>query len=413
MSGLGTTSAPDANRVEAYYQTRAGVRVGTDDDGTLVFRNSEIFHRIVGISEQLLYRILSGLSTAKRETEIFSRFRSLDVKVLARLLESLVAIGIIEKLPAEPTRAALSRRERGFRDFLSLHVRDGVEQKILQDIRLTRVAIFGAGRLGTRVLLTLISSGFSHISLFYQEPNTLGEDEVALSPLYSGARAGEDRVEVISRKVETQGDICFNAKEYSSIHADLVSEMDFVVAAVDVYDPTFVASLNRWCISNKAILLLPRFDRGKGELISFVPNGSACFTCLRRREAATAKYFDAFDLYVSAKSVGPQEVADCFPPLLDRLAAFVAMECIKLVPFLEPNVDVLFRRRMEAKTFEDYTSAQDHMRLGLPESWGTLLSFEALTTSVSKRTVLKLPRCPDCGVSTEYRNPTIPWVVPW
>jgi hypothetical protein len=125
----------------------------------------------------------------------------------------------------------------------------------------------------------------------------------------------------------------------------------------DQFDMDFCLHINEFAVNNSVRFIAKR-DSGPvieiGPLV--IPRQTACFKCYVLRRFAIDEYWIAQE----------ERIKWCIPLAVDWLS----LEVIKALT-----------------------------QIAQPASYGYLLRFDALTGSLSRHPVLKLPRCPACGVA--------------
>jgi bacteriocin biosynthesis cyclodehydratase domain-containing protein len=155
--------------------------------------------------------------------------------------------------------------------------------------------------------------------------------------------------------------------------------VSLLVTALDRAWVPFLSRINRAVIDSGTIWVPVILQGTQGMLgPTVVPRDTACYTCLRLR---TLGNFADAALHLrleEQQSLGaPPPAAVTLPPFERALAGHTALEAFKLLSGLMT-----------------------------PQSVGRLLEFDAEHSRTFRQDVLKLPRCPACGVS---RPPVLLW----
>lgn len=152
--------------------------------------------------------------------------------------------------------------------------------------------------------------------------------------------------------------------------AETVAAHDWVVAAQDSFEPEELAALNKAALTSSTPWSLVCFDGYEGWIgPTFLPHETACFSCFRRRLlAASAEPKHIFmdpgvkvHKVPAAWSVGPETGA-----WVSLITSIFALELIAAM--------------------RDQSFTLDQM-----------LIVHRLNLSFQRESVLRLPRCPDCG----------------
>lgn len=341
---------------------------------------------LVAHEEKILDQLLPLLDGTSSRSEIVEALADHGRERVDRLVDELIRAGIVETVDVlTQPRSAAERAQIAFFSHFALPAgfeqnqsprglaRSGAEyQRRLSE---ARVSVFGAGRLGARLIEGLAVSGVGHISVI--DAAVVSRDDIGSETPYGETDIGRHRVEALGRYLGSR------ARSFAPVTeapddvtlAALLTEASFAVVCPDAHDPNLLDRVNRLAQSNGLVWTSARI-RGLEFWIgpTILPGETACHTCLTLRIASNA----------------PDETEH------RRLENWERTNALKPVMLAwTPGVDLLVLEVVKAITW-----------FAAPSCYGHLYTLDLVTMEGRRHPVLKIPRCPDCGRPSGNR-PTI------
>lgn len=294
-----------------------------------------------GKIEALLGCLAARASTAEEVVEaLASRFPDVTADDVAEGIEGLDSLGMLENAACAAMLTA-QQRERFFtnlvffQSFATLNLpKEEMQQRLLD----SRVLILGTGGLGSTVLMHLAGAGIGSLTLV--EPDVVEIKNFSRQYIYRHADLGRPKVERArdwireyspGTKVEILNRTIGSAQDV----ADLLTDIDLVVATIDTPPMQIASWMNRACVAAG----VPHVRGGIGvqsHYVSVNPGLSSCVECsllimFDEQDAggeASVKWrlFDRLD-----------EVNRGIGPVAGQIGALMAMEALRyLSGFAEP-----------------------------------------------------------------------------
>ena len=326
---------------------------------------------------------LLKLSDGTRDlAQIVAEFPDIPEEEVLRTIRKLRDKGLIED--AEQKARDLRREAEGGAaenadredqtTFFSMICRDG---RIAQDLlRNSHVVVFDLGRVGSHAAVFLTRAGIGKITVIDDE--AVDRSQVWSSGTYLPGDLGRLRSEVIRERL-TQMDSDVKV-EVASVSVNDVREVAGVLRganlalvcadspAVSIYRTVNAAALQenvRWLRAS-----LEGFEAQLGPCV--LPRETACYTCYELRVKGNWSNYDenlAFEEYLCTADAGGVDFG-CLAPTSGLLGSLAALECLKLLT-----------------------------GFSYPMTCGKLWRFNMNTFEARAHEVLKLPRCPSCGLT--------------
>ncbi len=398
------------------FQRRGDIYYTEMNGDLLVYGGTPEVTRISGENTTVCHRLLEFLEEARTREEIDDRLDGSDQGAKERIgeiLDALCHVGVVQPLDH---RAGISMEERA-RNHLALNYLTGVlggdtGHHVLRALLGYRVMILGSELLGSRAFASLLTTGLSNVTIAVSAGAVTATD-VNNSPVFGRPMLGRAKREFYEEYVRShhphfRGSVI--AGERGEIEARL-GGVDLVVCARDVPDAAFEGWLNRACIDHDVPWIMCRYFQDEGQVgPTFYPGATACYQCFAQRVGAGMPYYPEF-LAMQDALAAAEEIRSGLAPFFDLIAAYLAGEVVRLAQLTKREHRELLERRMEARTFAEYSTAA-HRHYAVPETWGHAVTLEMHPFRITKRRVLRVPRCEVCGVHTSHEPQLTPWVMP-
>lgn len=332
-----------------------------------------------------LMPLLDGSATADEIATALDQFGAADVRAL---LTDLHRAGILEEVDvtADAKRGPAVRSQVAFLsqfalppEFADTSTARGLAQSgaEYQDrLAESRVIIFGAGRIGARLVDGLVLSGVGRITIV--DPGTVSAQDIHGEARYDATQLGKSRAEALLRRKGPASGTELAAIAHRADGDELEALLDtatFAVVCPDPHDPDLFEAVNRAAIAAKvswtsARMMGLEFRIGP----TILPGETACYRCFQSRIASNTENLTEHRLVENFQR------QDALKPVM--LAA-------------TPGVDLLVLEVVKALTW--FTA---------PSCYGHLYTLDLISMEGRRHPVLKIPRCPDCGRPADGR-PTI------
>jgi molybdopterin/thiamine biosynthesis adenylyltransferase len=283
--------------------------------------------------------------------------------------------------------------------------------RLLRAILEIRILLIGSELLGSRVFASLLTSGYGHTTIAART-GAISLSEARNSPVFPRSAVGCSKAEFLAAYAADaqRPQVKVITAERETIEARL-AETDLVICAPDIQSVDFLRWLNRACIARQVPWILAGYFQDEGHVgPTFVPGVTACYHCFLQRTLGSVPYHPEY-LAMQAALAEQQEVLSGLPAFYDLIAGYLAGEVIRLVQFVPKEFNDLLERRKRARTYPEYAAALG-TRYSLPETWGSYVTIGMHPFELTKRRILRLPRCEECGVHSHKEPQLVQWVLP-
>jgi bacteriocin biosynthesis cyclodehydratase domain-containing protein len=327
-------------------QNEFQVRIGEND----------FVYRLRGKSASHLSRILPYLNGNNTVSSI-ARKTKLKKIIVEELIEKIDTF-IIDSTALSKTNLS------GFKNqvqFFSLWSKEPVKmQQMLND---ASICIIGNCSLGLEMVKSLIAAGFNTMYIIrdYRDFKTQ-----KLSPL----------------KIKASG-FSINKRIKADLKKDF-KNIDLIILCQSTFDPHFCEEVNSWVVENEKSLMLVRKNGVTEGIVGplIVPFLTACYKCLDLRIKANLEFYDEYVSYQKfLKKIKKKKITPCLNIFDKLLSAIATIEIIKYFTGFEA-----------------------------PITYSRFLSVNQMNLEFELHDILKLPRCPVCGVHEETFQS--PWLEP-
>ena len=313
---------------------------------------------------------LLNLSDGRRSVDdLVAEFPDIPSDDILKTLRMLRERGVLEDAVPHPSAKPEHRDQI---TMFSIIYGDGeIPQDILSK---SRMVAFGLGRVGSHAVLSLARAGIGWLTLVDDAP--VDPSLSVTGAFYRPDDAGRPRVEVALERLsplhpntQLEGLGC-GYKDTQAAQA--MDGADLVLVCQDGPAEDVYKHVNRVALKTGVRWMRVSLDGFEAQVgPCFVPYDTACYTCLDLRSQANWTHFEenaAFQKYLlSGKVKGDY---GCLAPMSGLLGNLAAMECIRLL-----------------------TGVTN------PITCGKLWTFNVNTFEAQSHEVLKLPRCPSCGLA--------------
>jgi len=315
----------------------------------------DFVYKLKGESADYLTKILPYLNGKYTIKEIISKTR-LNRKIVCLILDKLKDFLI-------DADTVNKRKYKKFRDqikFFSLWSKKPmVMQKMITD---SITCVVNYGNLALEMIESLYASGFQKI-LVCDDSRALKENRfLSATKIY---------------KKDSKQRIYLNDKK-------ICEKITLIVVCLDAFDPSFCEEVNEFAVTTEKPCLFLRKNGVASGIVGplVVPFLTACFKCLDLRIKANLDFYDeyiAYENYLRKKRVNKD--TPCLKSLDKVLANLAIMEIIKYITGFES-----------------------------PTTFSRYLIVNQIDFSFETHDVLKLPRCPVCGIKEDSFR--LPWLEP-
>ena len=185
-----------------------------------------------------------------------------------------------------------------------------------EKLRNAKVAVVGAGGLGSPVLLYLAAAGVGHLTVF--DPDVVGISNLNRQILHDTDHIGKskktstiDRLRALNPHVEVQ----FYDQRLDKENIELLKGHDFVIEGSDSLGTKFLVS--DYCTIHSIAFAIGGVWSLEGQVVSHVP-GTACYRCIFRDVPSEAV-------------LPPCEISGMLGTVTGLVGSILAMEAIKYV----------------------------------------------------------------------------------
>lgn len=332
----------------------------------------------------LLPELLPLLDGQHSVAEIIALLQEFDPKDIKRTLELMNGKGLLEDAAVEPppelTQADLYGEQL---TFFSHFIHNRFEAQLA--LQNAHIALIGLGAIGSTVLDALATAGVGHI---------IGVDEAEVKRrdcsgniFYNQDDLGRLRCEVAQKRAKRFPTTHFQCSTHPIRDARDVEGVIqgcglVVVCAEDAPGPLF-----DWVNQASLALQIPwtsGYLDGSVGIVgpSIVPYQTPCYECYRLRMKGNVEHYEefiAFEDHLKQQVDRSDHSYGGLGPLSGVVGQLTALEAIKILT-----------------------------RFARPALYGKLYEVDFLTLQAEFHEILKLPRCPSCGMPR--RTPPIrPW----
>ena len=250
-------------------------------------------------------------------------------------------------------------------------------QKRLKD---SKVMIIGLGRIGSRVTESLSCIGIGEIR--GHDPEMITVSDVA-DGSYKQDDMGKPKGDVLKTRLAKYKNVNLvpmgTPSPFHNGDMAIPNDINLVVLCEDKFDPEHHTSMNKVCLQKKIPWISYRNLGLKIEIgPTVIPYETACFMCYQLRKASNSSSYEEslamqMRLMAQSSSLGTLNVSVG--------ADMLVLEIVKILT--------------------NFSS---------PVTYSRIFSFDIVSFQATIRTVLKIPRCPECGRSHDRPAPNV-WQV--
>lgn len=264
--------------------------------------------------------------------------------------------------------------------------------KIYTELKRSNIAVLGLGLSSVRLVLSLISTGIQHIKYITNGNIKIKASDVLELSFLAKNDIGKS-VHEIFKKSETLSrveSIVLDSFATKILEKEL-RDIDFLFLSMDVENVFVSDMINKLCLDLNLPwmnCLIDSFTSTIGPLV--VPHVTPCFTCYRKRIHGNLIHFEEakkVEDYIQGKGFIFYEGDEQIPQVVQIGTNYATLELVK---FLIKDITWNF-----------------------PETLGKAINIDMLTNDFTVNTILKLPRCPQCGLPSKNRPTVKPWMEPY
>lgn len=327
-----------------------------------------------GKSVPALTKLLNLCDGRRSVDDLVAEFPDIPPDDVLKTLKMLRERGVLEDA-IPPSAAPLPATKPEYNDQVTMFSIVYGDGEIPQDILAkSRMVVFGLGRVGSHAALSLARTGIGRLTLV--DDATVDPSLSVTGAFYRPHDVGHPRVEVALERLsplhpDTQVEVLHCGYKHARA-AQAMDGADLVLVCQDGPAEDIYKHVNQVALKKGIRWMRVSLDGFEAQVgPCFVPHDTACYTCLDLRSQGNWTHFEenaAFQKYLlSGKAKGDY---GCLAPMSGFLGNLAAMECIRLL-----------------------TGMTD------PITCGKLWTFNVNTFEAQPHEVLKLPRCPSCGLA--------------
>ena len=355
----------------SYYQIPSSSRE------VVQFHNEEKALILTGKSVSTLNRLLPLLDGFHTIPQICRKLRNVRNNEIISILTRLHETGLIEdgRISLSPPKAKL-RRYADQITFFSQFMAAPMEAQL--NLKKVRVVLINLGPIGGAILSYLSKSGIGNILAIDGKP--LDNNDMNLQDIFSEADLGKPRAMAV-RKELLNPDIRYEGRALritsnmdTSRILDIIGKPDMVIVACDSPDPLLCEIVNDACLESDVTWTSCSLVGRRAYVGPTIkPHETACYKCFElRRDANVSDYalYEQFHDFLRANRSNRRPYGKLVPfPYV--ASSLVTCEVLSILSGVLPAV-----------------------------TFNNVLVFDFSRLRLTQHPVLRLPRCPSCGVSS-------------
>jgi thiazole/oxazole-forming peptide maturase SagC family component len=327
----------------------------------------------------LIPQLISLLDGTRTIDEIASNIADYDKETVISVINLLRKEGLLEE---GASTEQFSKEKANFFSEQTLFFSHFTENKyaLQEQLLHTKLCIFGLNPIGSYLTVLLARSGIGTLACVDDE--IVKDEDVGI--VFSHSDKGKLRsVAIMDKCKEINPDLNFlyyktnitSVKEISSI----IEGCNLVILAANYLFSPLYKLLNQACLNKNIIWTSCTIDNIRGLIgPTIIPRETACYTCYEIRMKSNIINYDEyliFEQFIRSNPLNRKAYGQLYSfPLI--VASLMALETIKILTNIAP-----------------------------PSTYGNVLILDFLTMKMQQHPILKIPRCPDCGLpSTEKRT---------
>jgi bacteriocin biosynthesis cyclodehydratase domain-containing protein len=328
-----------------------------------------------GKSIKAVGRLIDLLDGTRDIAGIVSQFPDLPEAEVRSTLKRLAEVGIVEDAGEEAlTTQGQNRKDEFGAQATFFRIASGGDRMAQDALVKSRVAVFGLGRVGSWVIGSLARAGIGGITGV--DSRTVEASLPASSDLFQRGDIGEPRGEVIGERLgRLYPNVEFQAAPLNIDDKDdvarIVHRSSLVLVCQDAPEVAIYRAVNEEAVLKGVPWLKAAIDGFEAQLgPTVMPGETACYTCYEMRSRANWSYYDenlAFEEHLAEKR--PEVDYGCLASFSGFLGNLAALEATKLLTGFLP-----------------------------PLTCGKFITFHVGDFDVQSHEIMKLPRCPTCGI---------------
>lgn len=341
-------------------------------DGRIQLRSAHKTVVLGGKSVKAVGRLLDLLDGTRDLSEIVKQFPDVPEAEVLTTLKRFSERGMIEDTPEDAAAQDSSAEYDAQKTLFQVASRDGdIAQEALTK---SWVAVFGLGRVGSHAVASLARAGVGNITGI--DGGTVETSLPSSSALYLqddiGRPRGEamaERLRALSPQVQFQP-LSTEIDDLQDV-ARIVHRSGLALVCMDAPEVATYRAVNEAAVHQGVPWLKAALDGFEAQLgPTVMPGETACYTCYEMRTRANWSYYDenlAFEELLAKE--GPKVEYGCLAAFSGFLGNLAALEAVKLLTGFLP-----------------------------PLTCGKFVTFHISNFDLQSHEVMKLPRCPTCGV---------------
>lgn len=353
-------------------------------DGRIQVRSAHKTVVLGGKSVRAVGRLLELLDGTRELEEIARQFPDVPEAEVFTTLKRLAERGLVEDTPDGPA-AAVERSDSQYAAQMTLFkITSDIRNQALQDaLEKSHVAVFGLGRVGSSAAESLARAGVGAITAVDSSP--VEGSLPASGGLYRHADVGRSRGEAAAERVREMNprvrfEVAALDLDGAEAIARVVHRSSLVLVCQDAPEVAVYRAVNEASLQEGVPWLKAAVEGLEAHLgPAVIPGETACYTCYELRTRANWTYYDenlAFEEYLAKER--PKLDYGGLSAISGFLGNLAALEAVKLLTGFLP-----------------------------PVACGRLFTFNMSTLDVEPHNVLRLPRCPSCGIIALRPKPVL------
>lgn len=306
--------------------------------------------------------LLDGTRTLEDIARCLPDVESVQIeRLLGQLLDARLLEDASDSISTQSHAHDRYARQITFFSHFSLEAR-ALQRKLSE----SHVLVAGLGRVGARLLRSLITSGVGRLTAM---AGPLDSPARSAAVIRNVCRAAQRRSLACREGTLFEDGVCLPSAELRGV--------DVVIVALDAPAPGLLSQINTVCVGANTIWLPVGINGAEAYFgPTVLPGRTACYTCCDLRTKANLDHVEAYRLYEERLNAGQHRDFGTLPQFPRIIAEMATTEVVRLL-----------------SGFHRATT------------YGRVFTVDLVTLASCFHDVLRLPRCPTCGESSVGDQP--------
>jgi thiazole/oxazole-forming peptide maturase SagC family component len=324
----------------------------------------------------LLQRLLPLLNGNNDVSSIVEGLKDIDSEIILRILHTLYHEGFLKEAHRPPLK--LSPQETEYFEsqmmFFSQFEQDGTSfQELLKD---AKVVVLGLGGVGSHVLTSLVAAGVG--TMVGADSTNVERLDINLGTFYTMEDLGKTKRETVRDRVAKLNPyVDFKALDIEINEVedllDIISGCNLLLLTADCFPLSTCRIVDKACLERRVTWLQAYIDGLVGVVgPTIIPYQTACYTCYELRKKANLDFREENTALEKYLLENPNISYSGLKSMATVVGGLAALEAVKVLT-----------------------------GFSYPVTYGRLLKIDFLSFDVTPHEILKIPRCPSCGVFEE------------